>query len=119
MPSPVVVQGASLLCAAGTAPATLSVSSQQLVQINGLPVATVADCAGSNIPPFGTCNVLTAAALGVPTVCALLPAGMWTPGSAVRTINGQAVLTSTCSLSCGVGGVISITDPGQTLQTSD
>jgi len=100
------------MCAMGTAPSTLSVTSQQIVKVGGMLVATIQDCAtGANLPPFGTCNTLTAAASGVPTPCAMVPAGMWTPGSIVKKINHVPVLTQPSMLTCGIGGVITITNP--------
>ena len=109
----VVCQGAMCTCPLGTAPSTLTVTSQQVVKIGGMLVATIQDCApGTNLPPFGTCNTLTAAAQGVPTPCALAPVGMWTPGSAVQKINSSIpVLTQTSTLTCGIGGVVTISDP--------
>ena len=68
----------------------------------------------ANIPPVGTCNVLTAAALGVPTPCAMAPAGPWQPGSPGRvTIDNLPVLLSTDKLMCTIPGVITVVDPGQ------
>jgi hypothetical protein len=71
-----VVMGATLQCSCGSAPAKLMVDSQAQYTIEGKPTATIMDCKpGTNIPPFGTCTVLTAAASGVPTPCAMVPAG--------------------------------------------
>lgn len=111
-----VVKGAQLKCAVGTAPAALKVSSQDIVTIEGKAVATIQDCMPkSNVPPFGTCQTLTAAAMGVAQPCNMIPAGPWTPGSTIRTVLNLPVLTKNCKLMCGVGGVITITNPGQTL----
>lgn len=118
MPGPVVVQEALMMCVAGTAPAPLQVTSQEFVRIDGMAVATIMDCAPEvNIPSFGTCNILTAAALGVPTPC--VPATMpWVPGSVVQTINGLPVLTMPATCQCAIGGVITITEPGQVNEIS-
>jgi len=115
-----VVMGATLQCTCGTAPAKLVVNSQTKCLIGDKPAATIMDFKpGANIPPFGTCNVLTAAALGVPTPCVLVPVGPWTPGSATQVkIGDQPVLLSTDKLNCGVPGVISVVDPGQ-MKTED
>jgi hypothetical protein len=108
----VVCQGAMAMCPLGTAPSTLTVTSQQSYTIGGMLVATIQDCNPMvNLPPFGTCNTLTAAAQGVPTMCALAPVGMWTPGSTLQKINNIPVLTQACTLACGIGGVITITNP--------
>jgi hypothetical protein len=93
------------------------VTSQQKVMIGGMLVATVKDFAtGANLPPFGTCQTLTASALGVPTPCAMAPAGMWVPGSLVKKINNIPVLTDTSKLTCGIGGVVSITNPNNQIE---
>jgi hypothetical protein len=110
-----VVLGATLKCSCGSVPAKLLVTSQMLCTIGDLPVATVNDCQPmANVPPFGICQVLTAAAGGTPTPCTMVPAGPWLPGSATRiTLGDQLALLSTDLLKCGVPGVISIVDPGQ------
>ena len=89
-----VVNGATLQCTCGSAPAKLTVTSQAQTQIGSQLAATIMDMApGANIPPFGTCSVLTAAASGTPTPCALAPAGPWKPGStSVVLIGGRVVL---------------------------
>jgi hypothetical protein len=111
----VVVMGATLQCTCGAAPAKLIVNSQTKATIDGKLAATIMDFKpGANIPPFGICNVLTAAALGVPAPCAMVPNGPWQPGSASGTSIGQLpVLLCTDKLMCSIPGVISIVDPGQ------
>jgi hypothetical protein len=85
-------------------------------KIGGMLVATIQDCMPmTNLPSFGTCNTLTAAAQGVPTPCALTPVGMWTPGSVVQKINNIAVLTQACTLTCGIGGVVTISNPNNVI----
>jgi hypothetical protein len=113
----VVCQGAMCSCPMGSAPSTLSVTSQQIAKIGGMLVATIQDCApGANLPPFGTCQILTASAMGVPTPCAMAPAGMWVPGSIVQKINNVPVLTDASKLMCGIGGVISIVNPSNIIE---
>jgi hypothetical protein len=105
-----------LQCTCGSAPSTLAVASQLLVKIGNMTAATVMDNAPVvNIPPFGTCAVLTAAALGVPTPCVPAPTGPWLPGSTtgVKIGNLQGLL-DTDKLMCAIPGVISIINPGQT-----
>jgi hypothetical protein len=119
MPGITVVEGAMMMCAAGTAPMPLSVTSNVTVTIDGLPIATIMDMAPEvNIPSFGTCNILTAAALGVPTPCVPAPVGPWMPGSVVQTINELPVLTMPATCQCGIGGVITVTEPGQVVEES-
>lgn len=119
MAGPAVCMGAQLMCTSGVAPSVLTVTSNPIVSVNGMFVATIMDMAPvANIPPFGTCNVLTAAALGVPTPCVPAPVGPWTPGSTIQSINGLKVLTQSDSLVCGIGGKISIVNPGQTIETT-
>src|SRR5438067_699247 len=110
-----VVMGATLQCTCGSTPSKLSVNSQMLYKIGDLLAATIMDCKpGANIPPFGTCAVLTAAASGTPTPCAMVPAGPWSVGSTTQVkVGDQLALLSTDKLTCGVGGVISIVEPGQ------
>jgi hypothetical protein len=112
--------GASMACTMGAAPASLIVTSQPIEKIDDLLIATVLDCVPvTNIPPFGTCQTLTAAASGVPTPCVPAPTGPWKPGSLIAKINSLAVLTMPAQTMCGIGGCISITDAGQTVEVSD
>ena len=110
-----VVMGATLQCTCGSAPSNLVVTSQLQTKIDNQAAATIMDHAPAvNIPPFGTCNVLTAAAMGVPTPCMPAPAGPWMPGSTSRVkIGNQLALLSTDMLNCSIPGVITILDPGQ------
>jgi hypothetical protein len=119
MPGPVVVQAALMVCDGGVAPVPLAVTSNPIVKINELPVATVADCAPLvNIPSFGVCSFLTAKAAGIPMPCVPAPTGMWQPGSAVQKINELAVLTLPATLPCAQGGTITVTAPGQVTEES-
>ncbi len=114
-----VVNTAQLQCTCGDAPATLTVTSQMQVMIGNQFAATVMDYAPVvNIPPFGTCKTLTAAASGVPTPCVPATVAPWTPGStSIVMIGNFPALLDTDKLACTVGGMISIVSPGQT-QTS-
>jgi hypothetical protein len=116
-----VVMGATLQCSCGTVPSKLVVNSQTQCTIDDKLAATTMDFKPiANIPPFGTCNVLTAAALGVPTPCAMVPAGPWKPGSTAQVkIGDQLALLSTDKLLCTIPGVISIVDPGQQKTNDD
>jgi len=84
------------------------------VKIDGKLAATVLDHIPiTNIPPFGTCNTLTAAASGVATPCVPATPGPWTPGSLAVKVGNFPALLSTDTLTCAVGGAISIANPGQ------
>jgi hypothetical protein len=108
------VNGATLQCTCGSAPATLTVTSQMQAKIGKQCAATVLDHTPANIPPFGTCSLLSAAAAGTPTPCVPAAAGPWMPGStSVVRIGSQQGLLNTDKLMCSVGGVISIVSPGQ------
>lgn len=112
MPGNVVCNGAMCSCTQGAAPTPLTVTSQQILTIQNIPVATIQDAAPvGNIKPFGNCKVLTTAASGTPTPCAPALAPAWTPGSTVQSVNNVPVLTKDSTLVCTVGGVISITNP--------
>jgi hypothetical protein len=110
-----VVMGATLQCTCGTAHAKLMVNSQTQATIDNKLAATIRDFQpGANILLFGTCKILTAAALGVPTPCAMVPVGPWQPGSTSRfTVADIPVLLSTDKLNCAIPGVISVVNPGQ------
>ena len=115
-----VCAGATCQCAAGSAPAALVVTSQTILSINDVTVATVMDYLPmTNVPTFGTCALLTAAALGVSTPCVPVTVAPWTPGSTVKTVNNLAVLTAPSTLTCGIGGAITITDPANTIFQGD
>ena len=77
-----------------------------------------------NIPPFGMCSSLanptvaaaTTAALGVLTPMPCVPATVtpWAPGSPTVMLGNMPTLNNTCTLNCMWGGVITISQPGQT-----
>jgi hypothetical protein len=110
-----VVMGATLQCSCGSAPAKLVVTSQFQATVDKKLAATVMDHAPAvNVPPFGTCSVLTAAASGTPTPCVPAPAGPWAPGSKANVKLGKHLaLLATDKLTCVVAGVITVIDPGQ------
>jgi hypothetical protein len=110
-----VVQTAQLTCTCGAAPSVLTVTSQFQCKVGNMLAATVMDFAPMvNVPPLGVCATLTAAAMGVPTPCVPAPTGPWMPGSTsiVKIGNFQALL-NTDKLMCGIGGMISVVNPGQ------
>jgi hypothetical protein len=112
-----VAMSAMMTCTSGTAPSTLIVTVPT-VTAEMKPAANIMDMVPiANIPPFGTCNVLTAAAAGVPTPCVPAIAGPWTPGSPTVTLRGMPALNSTSKCTCSIGGSISITNPGTTKES--
>lgn len=110
-----VINGATLQCTCGDAPSKLIVTSSPNNHIASQPAATIMDhMPATNILPFGTCKTLTAAASGVATPCVPATAAPWLPGSSsLVLIANKPALLNTDKLMCTVGGVISITDPGQ------
>ncbi len=120
-----VTLGAGLVCTFGVAPSSLVVLPKSMCLAENKPTANILDNVPMvNIPPFGMCTSLanpavaaaTAAALGVltPMPCTPLSAGPWQPGSATVQIGGAPALTNTSMCNCAFGGVITITNPGQT-----
>lgn len=121
----VTVDGAVLMCSFGMAPCTLRVTSQQVCQASGKPMATIQDMAGnSNISGFGMCTSLanpqvasaTAAALGVltPQPCNCMAAAPWMNPGKTPLMKNVPCLRNDAKLMCMNGmGVISITMPGQ------
>lgn len=122
----IVVTGAQLMCPFGTAPATLTATSQTVCLGCSKPIVTVTDvAAGTNISTFGMCTSManpqvaaaTAAALGVltPQPCTIVPIGTWRTKNSTILVGDKPVLTGDGCLVCSMGmGKISITSPGQT-----
>lgn len=121
-----VGQGAVLACIFGSAPGSLTVTSQMKCMADNKLAATIQDMgANVNIAPFGMCSSLanpqvmsaTAAALGVltPQPCMPMAAGTWIPVKPGILIGGAPCLCSDSQLICANGmGAISIKSPGQT-----
>ncbi|MBL8896541.1 MAG: DUF4280 domain-containing protein [Planctomycetes bacterium] len=120
-----VVATAMMSCSFGAAPSTLSVIPAGRPLAGGLPAANITDMAPMvNIPPFGMCNTpsnptvasATAAALGVltPMPCVPVTTAPWAPGCATVLVSGMPALNNSSKCMCAWGGVISITNPGQT-----
>lgn len=118
-----VVDGATLQCSMGAAPASLLVPPQQGVDDQARPLATVQDFMPvANVLPFGMCRstanpqvaLATAASLGAltPQPCVPVVLGPWTPGSDVVTVNDLAALTDVSVCACAWAGSISVAHPG-------
>jgi len=119
-----VCGGAQCMCSFGTAPSVLNITPQNKT-VTSMPIANIMDNKPLvNIMPFGMCTSManpavqsaTAAALGVltPMPCVPNTASPWAPGSPTVLIAGMLALNSTSKLICSFGGVIQITNPGQT-----
>lgn len=108
---------AQMQCTMGSAPSTLIVAPPT-VGGESKPVANILDHIPiANIPPFGTCKILTAAAAGVPTPCVPATAAPWVPGSPTVMVRSAPALNDTSKCICAIGGSISITNPGTTKET--
>lgn len=119
-----VCMGASMMCSFGVAPSTLVVLPENRT-LTGTPAANIMDFKPIvNVPPFGMCSSLanptvaaaTTAALGVltPMPCVPLTTSPWAPGAPTVLIGSMPALDSNSKLMCNWGGVIQITNPGQT-----
>jgi Domain of unknown function (DUF4280) len=119
-----VCMGAMLQCSFGVAPSALSVLPDKCT-LTVTPDANIMDNKPMvNIMPFGMCSSLanptvasaTAAALGVltPMPCVPVIPAPWVPGSPTVLIANMPALNSDSKLMCAYGGVIQITNPGQT-----
>jgi len=120
-----VCMGAMMACSFGAAPASLIVLPLNRVMTSKMPAANIMDNKPIvNIPPFAMCTSManptvaaaTAAALGVltPMPCVPVTVAPWAPGSPTVMIANMPALNNTCTLNCMWGGVITISQPGQT-----
>lgn len=119
-----VCTGAGLQCSFGTTPATFAASGAQASA--GTPAGVVSDTAAANVPSFGMCTSLsnpqvasaTAAAQNVLTPQPCQPVlSPWSPGSAQVTVGGTAALDDSAQCNCTWGGVVTVSDAGQTSVT--
>ncbi|MCL2633084.1 MAG: DUF4280 domain-containing protein [Oscillospiraceae bacterium] len=114
--------GANMMCPFGTAPATLVANSQTTVLGPSGPLATIMDNKpGANVPTFGMCNnpanpatVRPPPVFFTPAPCVPNTSAPWMPGSSTVLIGGFPALNNSSTLMCAWGGVISMTNPGQT-----
>src|ERR1700761_8526207 len=120
-----VCMGAMMQCSFGMAPSSLVVLPTNRVMTNNVPDANIMDhIPMTNIMPFGMCTspanpvvaAATAAALGVltPMPCIPMTVAPWVPGSPTVLIGSMPALNSDSKLMCNWGGVIQISNPGQT-----
>ena len=119
-----VCMGAMMQCSFGVAPSSLVVLPANKV-LTATPDANIMDNKPMvNIMPFATCSSMsnpvvaaaTAAALGALTPMPCIPAipAPWAPGSPTVLIANMPALNNSSKLMCAYGGVIQITNPGQT-----
>ena len=122
-----VCNGASLACTFGAAPSTLAVLPKNKMLTSNQPAANIMDnIPMTNIMPFGMCNspsnpqvaAATASAMGVLTPMPCVPAipAPWAPGAATVMLANQPALDDVSKLNCAYGGVISVTNAGQTTE---
>lgn len=104
-----VCAGALLQCSFGSIPCSLMVLPTNQV-IGNTPLANIMDQKPMvNIASFGVCNQVPS----IPKPCTFIAAGLWLPGSPKVLIKNAPALNQSCKLMCGMGGVISILNPGQ------
>ena len=119
-----VCMGAMLQCSFGAAPSSLVVLPKNKV-LTGTPDANIMDNVPMvNIMPFAMCSSManptvaaaTAAALGALTPMPCIPVipAPWVPGAPTVLIANMPALDNNCKLTCAYGGMIQITNPGQT-----
>ena len=119
-----VCMGAMLQCSFGAAPSSLVVLPANKT-LTGTPAANIMDNVPMvNIMPFAMCSSManptvaaaTAAALGAltPMPCVPVIPAPWVPGAPTVLIANMPALDNNCKLTCAYGGMIQITNPGQT-----
>jgi len=115
---------AMLQCSFGAAPSSLVVLPKNKT-LTGTPDANIMDNVPMvNIMPFAMCSSManptvaaaTAAALGAltPMPCVPVIPAPWVPGAPTVLIGNMPALDNNCKLTCAYGGMIQITNPGQT-----
>ena len=120
-----VCNSALLMCSFGVAPSTFVVTPEKMVFTSNQPAANIMDHIPiMNIPPFGMCQspsnpavaAATAAAMGALTPMPCVPAtpSPWVAGAVTVMLCNAPALDNVSTLNCIWGGVIMITDPGQT-----
>jgi len=119
-----VCMGAMLQCSFGAAPSSLVVLPANKT-LTETPAANIMDNKPMvNIMPFAMCSSManptvaaaTAAALGAltPMPCVPVIPAPWVPGAPTVLIANMPALDNNCKLTCAYGGMIQITNPGQT-----
>ncbi|HEX3077615.1 MAG TPA: peptidoglycan-binding protein [Lachnospiraceae bacterium] len=110
----IVVEGATLKCSLGTTTTKLMVPKSHGAKIQGKKEATVADSKPNiNIMPFGTCNKSNPTLPCTPNI-----QFQWKNSKSDYKIGGHQALTKGSCLACCFGGIITITDDGQSKSTT-
>jgi hypothetical protein len=104
-----VVEGASLKCSLGGTSSQLKVTTGHGVDIKGKKQANIGDhVGGKNIETFGTCSRASP-----PPPCIMATAMEWVGGKETVFIGGKQALLNTSINMCMCGGIIIITNDGQ------
>jgi hypothetical protein len=120
-----VVDGATMRCDAGAAPATLAVPRR--VANTGPPVAAVIDHTPTSIPSFGMCQSMAnpqvaaataAAGTLTPQPCTPVVPAPWSPGTSQVTTDPARLraLSSDSTCQCAYGGSIKIVKSGTSVR---
>ena len=114
-----VTQNAVCKCSFGSAPMPLSVTSQPLVKMGGMPAAVLTD----NKPfMFGTCMspahpVVASTGSPGPCLAAAQVTAPWTMPSMTVRIGGKPAINKNSMLMCNFGGMIQMqTSPAITVK---
>lgn len=124
-PDSYVCSGATLRCSFGDRTSKLSVYPDRMAYLTGQPMANVSDHISMyNIHPFGKCRTTsypptgsaTAANHGVLTPMPCVPGTMsnWMQGKTDYIVKGHHALLKSSYCKCQWGGIITITNDGQT-----
>ncbi len=122
------VSGAMCMCSFGTAPSVLNILPTNRGMGCSCPMGTITDFIPIvNIAPFGQCTSLsnpttaaaTAAALGVltPMPCIPVTQSPWIPTTPSIPVGSSVILNMGDKTTCMLGGLITITSPGQFIIT--
>lgn len=125
MPDSYVTSQATLKCSFGDCTCNLTVYPDRTVYLNGKPMANISDHVSMyNIHPFGKCHTTsypstgsaTAANHGTLTPMPCVPGTIseWLQGKDDYIVKGKPALLKSSYCKCQWGGIITITDDGQT-----
>lgn len=102
-----VVRGATVKCSSGSSPSKLNLPRSHGMYVNNKPILNDSDtAAGANVMPFGKCSVLDGP-------CSPAPAAAWGGTKNDTLVKGRPALIDTSTLTCSIGGGITIEDDGQ------
>ncbi len=106
--SKIITDKATMQCSLGTKTATLKVTSQNFIQIDGGLIATEKDKEGmTNIPTFGNCRCVWYQPACIPQPI------KWEKVISHNTVNGLAKLTDDSECPCAKGGKVTFVDTGE------